>query len=91
MPFVYVLRSFATGQRYTGATADLASRLNQHNANESKSTKGRGPWELIYHEEFSTLGEALRRERYFKSGKGREELKRILDRLRADGGGNAVS
>ena len=78
MPFTYVLRSIKTRGLYTGATTDPVKRLSQHNSNLSKATKNRGPWVLIHFEEFRTLGEALRRERFLKSGRGRDELKVIL-------------
>jgi hypothetical protein len=32
----------------------------------------------VYQEELATVREALQRERYLKTGKGREELKRLL-------------
>jgi putative endonuclease len=78
MFFAYVLRSRMTRRLYTGATSDLKTRLAQHNSDESISTKHRGPWDLLYYEEFATLAEAMRRERYFKTGKGRDELKKVL-------------
>ena len=46
----------------------------------TKSTKNRGLWELVYQEECETRGEAMRRERFLKSGRGREELKRLIER-----------
>jgi len=79
----YVLRSKATRRLYTGSISNLARRLEQHNTDASVSTKHRGPWELVYREDFATLAEALRRERYLKTGKGREELTRALDQDRA--------
>jgi putative endonuclease len=78
MPFTYVLRSTSTGASYTGATTNLENRLAQHNSDQSRSTKNRGPWILIHHEEYATLAEARRREIFLKSGRGRDELKRIL-------------
>ena len=75
---VYVLRSMATGGLYTGFTSDLAYRIEQHNHGITTSTKGRGPWKLVYQEQYTTRAEAMRRERYLKSGKGREELKHLL-------------
>ncbi|HWY26527.1 MAG TPA: GIY-YIG nuclease family protein [Candidatus Angelobacter sp.] len=78
MFFVYVLQSRITGRLYTGSTSDLEARLVHHNSDQSFSTKHRGPWALMYQEQFATLAEAMRRERYFKTGKGRDELKRIL-------------
>jgi len=78
MFFVYVIRSCYTGLYYTGSTSDLSARLHQHNDDQSQSTKHRGPWELVHHEEFLTRAEAVRREREFKTGKGREELKKLI-------------
>jgi putative endonuclease len=78
MPFVYVLRSRATGRYYTGATLNLEARIQQHNSDQSISTKNRGPWDLVHHEQYSTFAEALHRERFLKTGKGRQELKRLL-------------
>ncbi|MGA9586938.1 MAG: GIY-YIG nuclease family protein, partial [Terracidiphilus sp.] len=78
MPFTYVLQSSITGQYYTGATSDVQGRISQPNSTQSRSTKNRGPWVLAHFEEFATLGEALRRERYLKTGRGRDELNGIL-------------
>jgi putative endonuclease len=78
MFFVYVLRSEKTDRFYVGFTADVTHRLGQHNSGITKSTKGRGPWILVYQEEFETRTEAMSRERQLKTGQGRAELKRIL-------------
>jgi putative endonuclease len=80
MFFVYVLHNPSSGGHYTGFTSDLVQRLGQHNSGITKSTKNRGPWELVHSEEFATRAEAMHRERFLKSGKGCEELKRILVR-----------
>ena len=77
MFFVYVLRN-ETGRHYTGFTSDLVQRLGQHNSGVTRSTKNRGSWAVIYQEEHATRAEAMRREKFLKSGQGREELKRIL-------------
>ncbi len=75
---VYVLRSKTTRRLYTGSTSDLARRLDEHNADVSVSTKHRGPWELIHREDYATRADAVRRERELATGKGRDELQRIL-------------
>ncbi len=80
MFFVYVLRSKTSGRLYIGYTSDLTQRLGQHNHGVTKSTKNRGPWELVPREGFATRGEGMRRERFLKSGQGREELKKLLNR-----------
>ena len=75
---VYVLKSESTGRLYVGHTSDLTQRLGQHNHGITKSTKNRGPWALVYREGYATRAEAMWRERYFKSGRGREYLKGFL-------------
>lgn len=74
MFYVYVLRSEVTGRRYTGSCENLENRLRRHNAGYSKATKAGVPWKLVHHEAFETRSEALERERFFKTGQGREEL-----------------
>ena len=83
MPFVYVLQSLTTGHFYTGATTNLEVSLEQHNSDLSRSTKNRGPWIVVHHEAFPTLAEALRREKELKTGKGRDEVQRILSKPKA--------
>jgi putative endonuclease len=75
---IYVLRSKTTGRFYTGSTSNLSARIEQHNTDASKSTKHHGPWELVHQEDFQSRSEAVRRERELKTGKGRDELKRLL-------------
>jgi putative endonuclease len=75
--FVYVLRSDTTGRRYVGSCQDLQDRLRRHNAGESKSTCHGVPWTVIHQEAFASRVEAVQRDRYFKSGRGRDELDRI--------------
>ena len=75
MPYtVYVLRSGTTGRRYIGQTACLQRRLAEHadrSHNRRKYTsRQKGPWELIHRETYETRAEAMRRERFLKSGKG---------------------
>ena len=81
MYFLYVLRSRTSGKHYAGFTSCPEQRLGQHNLGITPSTRNRGPWDLIYQESFPTRSEAMRRERFLKSGQGREELKRLLVRV----------
>jgi putative endonuclease len=75
---VYVLQSLASGKVYAGFPADLVQRVGQHNSGITESTKCRGPWCLVYREEYPNGAEAMRREKHLKSGRGREELRLIL-------------
>jgi putative endonuclease len=72
---VYVLKSETTGLHYTGQTHNLELRITAHNQGESRYTKGRGPWVLVYQEECTSRSEAMKRERFLKSGQGRAFLK----------------
>jgi putative endonuclease len=67
----YVMQSKTFGIRYVGSTSDITKRINAHNTGFSKYTKGRGPWFLVYKEAFPTRSEAMARELFFKTGKGR--------------------
>lgn len=75
--YVYVLKSLKDGRFYKGLTKDVETRLKEHNTGQQKSTKGFRPWVLIYKEEFGTLFEAREREKYLKSGIGREFIKKL--------------
>jgi putative endonuclease len=77
MCHVYVLRNQA-GRLYIGQTANLEARVTQHQRDEAGWTRGRGPWELVHSEQFSTRVEAVRRERYLKSGLGRGWLEQTV-------------
>ena len=72
---VYILKSIKDNKRYIGFTNDLRRRLFEHNNGLVISTINRKPLELIYVEEFENKEEAMDREKFFKSGKGREFLK----------------
>jgi putative endonuclease len=79
MPFdVYVLRSEKDGIRYVGSGADAEERLRRHNKGDYKFTKGHKPWKLIHKEEYNSRSEAVKRERFLKSGQGRKYLDETL-------------
>ena len=76
--YVYVLENDKDKRKYTGFTAWLDLRLKQHNGGLVKSTRNRRPHRLIYKEEFHNKKEAQAREKFLKSGQGREFLKTKL-------------
>ncbi len=79
MFYTYVLVSTDKSHRYIGHTQNLKNRLAYHNAGKVRSTKAYRPWEVAYFEEFGTRDEAIHREKYLKSGVGREWLKMKLN------------
>ena len=75
---VYVLRSLKSGTYYVGQTNNLADRIKRHNSNTEKATRNRGPWELVYSEQFATRAEAWNREREIKAQKERAYIDRLV-------------
>lgn len=60
---------------YTGWTNDITHRLKMHNEGKgAKYTRGRGPVELVYLEEFETKQEAMSREAKIKRLTRKEKL-----------------
>jgi putative endonuclease len=77
MYWVYVLKSSKTGQFYIGSSANPDARLKSHNAGRVTSTKGARPWVRILLEAHPDRAAAERREKYLKSGWGRQWLQRF--------------
>ena len=78
MPFtVYVLRSLRNGRHYTGFTSrPLERRLAEHNRGYPKGWSSRNrPFEVLYQEMCASEVEARARERFLKSGRGRQWLR----------------
>ena len=67
-----------TKKNYVGQTNNLSHRLKYHNSGKVKSTKRYILWELLYSEGYPSRGEAMKREKWFKSKTGREKISEIL-------------
>ena len=76
--FAYVLESQATGRLYIGHSNDPIRRLSEHNAGHTTSTRGRGPWALIFIRKFATRAEAVRLERRFKALKRPDKVRAYI-------------
>ncbi len=81
MFFTYVLKN-TKNKRYIGSTEDLKQRLVMHNdvnpekAKFHRTTYKKGPWRVVLKKEFKTRSEALKFEKFLKTGKGRGWLER---------------
>ena len=74
---VYILRSDSDPKRhYVGITADILNRLEWHNHGPCGHTIHNRPWSLDVSMAFPTEREAVRFEKYLKSGSGRAFAKR---------------
>ncbi|OGE19839.1 hypothetical protein A3A14_02090 [Candidatus Daviesbacteria bacterium RIFCSPLOWO2_01_FULL_43_38] len=76
--YVYVLRSLKVDWIYVGSTGDLRQRFKSHNDGENLSTRGYKPFQLIFYEAYLSKKDALRREEYFKTTKGKTTLRTML-------------
>ncbi len=76
--YVYILISLKDKKSYIGYTTNLKKRIYYHNKGFNKSTKNRRPFKIIYSEAYINERDARKREKFFKTGHGREEIKKIL-------------
>jgi putative endonuclease len=78
MFYVYVLNSLSRNYIYVGMSSDIERRISDHNNGYNKTTKPYRPFTLILVEEYETRSMAREREKYLKSGIGKEYLKRLI-------------
>ncbi|MBL1123918.1 MAG: GIY-YIG nuclease family protein [Ignavibacteriota bacterium] len=74
---VYAIKSKIRKYIYVGMTSNIEERIERHNKGYEKTTRAYRPFELIYTEDQATREEARKREKYFKSGIGKEFLKKL--------------
>lgn len=75
---VYILLSEKDGNFYVGFTTDLGHRFEEHQQGRNTSTASRRPFRLIHAELYASKEDALRRESYLKTAKGRRTLRLML-------------
>jgi putative endonuclease len=83
MYYVYVLKSIDHYRFYVGMTENLERRLNEHNIGKTKSTKAWRPWKVFFSEVYDTRELARQREKYLKSGYGKQWIKEKWSRSSA--------
>jgi len=68
---VYVIEN-REGRFYIGLADDVARRVEQHNAGQSRWTKGRGPWKIVWQSEELSPTDARKLENRLKrQGRGK--------------------
>ena len=80
MFYVYILDGMK-GQKhqfYVGRTQDLRRRYRQHKAGNVWTTRRMTGVKLLFYEAFLSKEDAIRRERYLKTQKGRSTLRLML-------------
>jgi putative endonuclease len=79
MPAVYILQSQSNQKFYIGCANDPVGRLAEHQRGQTRSTRGRGHWTLVYQGTFETLAEARRREQQLKNWKSHRSIQELID------------
>ena len=77
MFWVYVLE-LENGKKYIGQTNNLERRIMEHQSGKSPYTRKNKMKRLLYFEVCTSRSEAMKKEKFFKSGNGREWLKTKL-------------
>ena len=79
MPYYsYVIRSLKNEILYKGSTQNIQNRLQCHNLGKVTFTSKFTPWDLVLSESFNTRAEAMKREKWYKTGVGREWINQQL-------------
>ncbi|MFA4818233.1 MAG: GIY-YIG nuclease family protein [Patescibacteria group bacterium] len=80
MFYVYILKSLQDGELYTGFTNNLRKRFVKHQTGKVFSTQNSRPFRLIYYEACLAKEDAQNRERFLKTGWGRNFIKKRLEK-----------
>ena len=75
--YVYIIHSTSLDKYYKGYSLNPESRVCQHNNNESRYTRNKGPWVLVYKQSYTNKKDALIREKVLK----KYSKKQILELL----------
>ena len=76
---VYILYSISFCKTYVGFTSNLQERIKSHNFLDKKGwTKRYRPWIILHTEEFENKRFAMEREKFYKSGVGRDFIKELI-------------
>ncbi|HCC22810.1 TPA: excinuclease ABC subunit C [Candidatus Falkowbacteria bacterium] len=76
--YVYVLQSLKDNKFYIGYSAEVDRRVLEHQRGENVSTAKRLPMILVFYEAYLSKKDALRREKYFKTTKGKTTLRQMI-------------
>ncbi|MBT6831833.1 GIY-YIG nuclease family protein [bacterium] len=73
--YVYVLKSLSRSYFYVGMTNNLERRFAEHSIGKEKTTRFYRPFKLVFSEKHATRIDARKREKFLKSGCGKEWIK----------------
>jgi putative endonuclease len=73
--YLYIIEDINTQRHYIGITNNIGRRLREHASKQSAGSRSLDAFKLIYKEEFDGYKPARIREKYFKTGIGRQWIK----------------
>ncbi len=79
MFYIYLLENRNDKSWYIGVTSNLKQRVKDHQSGKGgRTTRLKNNWRLIYFEGYLNKQDAIGREKFLKSGSGRNYLKKQL-------------
>ncbi|MCR4283934.1 MAG: GIY-YIG nuclease family protein [Parcubacteria group bacterium] len=78
MYYTYAIKSEVRNYIYVGLTNNLDRRIKQHNDKKERTTRAYAPFRILFIEKFTTRTDARQKEKYLKSGAGKEYLKTLI-------------
>ena len=75
---MYTIFSKGYNRIYIGLSNNPNRRLEEHNNGNVRPTKSFKPWQLIYVEFCGSRKQAREKEKYYKTGCGREFVKQFI-------------
>jgi len=75
---VYILYSPGSKRNYTGSSSHLIQRFYSHNIFGKDSTSKYRPWVAVHIEFYNSKAEAMKKEKYYKSGRGSLKKQEII-------------
>jgi len=77
MHYVYAIKSQSRNYIYVGMTQNFDRRLQEHNNGKEITTRPYRPFKLLFLRGYPNRIEARKGEKYYKSGIGKEHLKKL--------------
>jgi putative endonuclease len=77
MIWIYALSSQTRNYIYVGMTSNLERRIKEHNSGKERTTRAYRPFKLLYTEQCKDRILGRKREKYWKSGVGKEKLRQL--------------
>ncbi|MBU1091374.1 GIY-YIG nuclease family protein [Patescibacteria group bacterium] len=78
MFYTYIYYSLSDKRFYIGYTNNIERRVCEHGRGKVVSTSKRNDLKLIFYEAYFSEKDARRREKYFKTTKGKKGLRQML-------------